>query len=407
MLYNFKLKTYLLLLGKSQENTRTPKEPKPVTEIEKTKQNPTIKKSPPLSESQFHEKMQHIDECIFIRDSSSDEEFDVNDSNDISQEEILKIIKQEQNASEEETSGPSFVLSDNKANNPTPVADDLDDVEMIEATQNSEKSRLSCLSSKIIESVKNIDRNTRCQELKLSPDENQPANSPSIELFSDEDHEMEQVLVCQSKPVNEQEIVKTTILQHSDGDVGQPSQMSKNSEMIDTVILVDSDDDISQSAVNKSDEVAKKVVLQSDGNGEAQEDRNEHVSEAQSIELFSDSDSDDFIEVVNSYENSACLKENEKQIEIIIDPNKIVEDDIFADIFVSPEIISETSQERSEPQQATKSSHFFQEKQTPCELVQEKKTGREVAQENKPEDTKKEPAKTLAEIFNKVVGIYL
>ncbi|XP_065200982.1 DNA excision repair protein ERCC-5 [Planococcus citri] len=299
---------YLYVTGKTKEKAPVINKPKlrernetsisirqQRAEIEKVFEisapTPAPSKSSPINEMKFHERIQTIEDSIFIKDSSSEDEIEViNDTADgeyirslldkekLSQEEILKIIKQEQN--EDENSSPSFVTSDTE-DKPMPrtmvVSAEVYDEDIVEPSQEFEPSRLSFLldqSAKVtIDSINLAKRNDI--EGKPLPSKNVVSESHSIELFLD-DEEMKEDFNEESRHVSQLEELPQTVLLPKDG--------------------------------------------------------NEDVSKARSLELFSDTDSDDFIEV-NNDEKSSYFKNDDKQIEISINPNNVIEHDIFSDVF--------------------------------------------------------------------------
>lgn len=412
--------TYMIPGDKSEKNKA--KETAPV--IDEGSSTTTIATSPKkprdIDESEFRNSLYEIDQCIFIKDSSSDDD-DVsvvpeNDASDlasqlsreekISQEEILRLIK-EQNARRNRASPPpsaapsalpeephtsrtgltdrrpssSRVQNEKPFSNLSDVEDDPeilgesdsdvveDSQEMLKASQTRKPQQLNTDNIEVQRPSELLEK-AGVLEPDLTPPDSGRASPDVIQDSGISDSAADELVESPLLLDDSQQLDKTCQSEELIADANA-SGYTKSMSMLDKMI---------SSVTGGSNSVELAGCSKATVDAEA---------DTRSVELFSDSESDDdMIEVTEAgNEESPYFEELKSQnLEIVIDPNRVCQDDLFSDVFQP--VKEETSEVKENSEIKVRSNVTPKADETKKSAVVEKEDKR---------------FKKLAEIFQKVV----
>lgn len=334
-----------MISGKKLEEN-TPEKNIVRTEIGDNSTNSSIppEKTCEIGESEFRNSFYEIDQCIFMKDSSSDDD-DVNPENDgcdyanqlsldeqMSQKEILRLIT-EQNVKKTASSQPSDLSG-------TPLSYQTQSNDSLPSSSGIIKEK--SVSNLFVEDVPII---VERSEYDISYDSDTPKGYQETQTTSKipqaAECSVDKVLVTlQSSNILKSDIKSLTTLTPLSTNRSSPHRQNDNPKSVTTCqfekTFIENETSTYAKSMLKLDEMINSVT--GVGSSVGQVDLSKIVNapdDTESLELFSSSDSDDdMVEVTGSANvESPYFGETKTQMEIVIDPSHIGKDDIFFDVF--------------------------------------------------------------------------
>lgn len=402
-----KLITEISLISGKKLEEKTPEKNLVLSENVGNSTNSSIppEKACENGESEFRNSFYEIDQCIFMKDSSSDDDNDddVNPENDrcdyanqlsldeqVSQKEILRLII-EQNVKKTASPQPSD-LSGTPLSCQTQSNDSLPSSSGI--TKEKSVSNLSVEDVPMI--VERSEHDISYADSDTAKDHQETQTTSKIPQTAECNVDNKVLVTLQSSNISNSDIKSLTTLTPLSANLSSPYQQNGSSKSVTTrqfeKTFTENETSTYAKSMLKLDEMINSVTGVGSSMGQLNPSKIVNApDETESLELLSSSDSDDdMVEVTGSANvESPYFGETKTQMEIVIDPSQIGKDDIFFDVF------STMNQKVVEDEEDDKVVVESQKNKLPEEEEMKKST---IVQKD---DGR---YKKLAEIFQKVVS---